>query len=68
MNGDVRRRQSGGVMDIAIACTAALGLLLFGLGLYVSILRQSRGRLNSHDHSPVDPIHRAVRAHANTAE
>jgi uncharacterized membrane protein YecN with MAPEG domain len=55
-------------MNVAIVCTAALGLLLFGLGLYVSILRQSLGRLAGHGDSPVDPLRRAVRAHANTAE
>ena len=55
-------------MNVAVACTAALGLLLFGLGGYVSVLRQSLGRLIGHDASSVDPMHRAVRAHANTAE
>ena len=28
-------------MNIAIVCTGLLGLLLFGLGLYVSLMRQS---------------------------
>jgi uncharacterized membrane protein YecN with MAPEG domain len=55
-------------MTIAILCTALLGLLLFGLGLYVSILRGRFRRGVGHDDSPTDPIHRAVRAHANTAE
>jgi uncharacterized membrane protein YecN with MAPEG domain len=55
-------------MTIGIACTALLGLLLFGLGLYVSILRQGRGQVIGHDQDPVDPLHRAVRAHGNTAE
>ena len=47
---------------------ASLGALLFGLGLYVSILRQWTRRIIGHDASPVDAMHRAVRAHANTAE
>jgi uncharacterized protein len=55
-------------MNIAIVCTALLGLLLFGLGFYVSIQRQQSRRSIGHDVSPVDPLHRAVRAHANTAE
>jgi uncharacterized membrane protein YecN with MAPEG domain len=55
-------------MDISIACTAVLGLLLFGLGLYVSLLRRSLGVIVGHDASPVSKMHRAVRAHANTAE
>jgi hypothetical protein len=32
-------------MNVSIVCSAILGLLLFGLGLYVSILRQVRGRI-----------------------
>jgi uncharacterized membrane protein YecN with MAPEG domain len=55
-------------MNVSIVCSAILGLLLFGLGLYVSILRQVRGRIIGHDLSPTDTVHRAVRAHANTAE
>ncbi|MCP3463696.1 MULTISPECIES: MAPEG family protein [unclassified Bradyrhizobium] len=55
-------------MNIAIICTALLGLLLFGLGFYVSILRGRFRRSIGHDLGPTDPIHRAVRAHANTAE
>lgn len=55
-------------MNIAIICTALLGLLLFGLGLHVSLQRRSTRRSIGHDASPADPLHRAVRAHANTAE
>ena len=55
-------------MSTPIICTALLGVLLFGLGLYVSILRQSYRQVIGHDASPVDPLHRAVRAHGNTAE
>ena len=55
-------------MNIAIVCTALLGLLLFGLGLNVSLQRRQNRRSIGHDASPVDPLHRAVRAHANTAE
>lgn len=55
-------------MNVAIVCTALLGLLLFGLGFHVSLQRRSNRRSIGHDASPVDPLHRAVRAHANTAE
>ncbi|HUN93817.1 MAG TPA: MAPEG family protein [Burkholderiaceae bacterium] len=55
-------------MSTAIACTALLGMLLFGLGLNVSLLRQSRRILIGHPDDPSDPLYRAVRAHANTAE
>jgi uncharacterized membrane protein YecN with MAPEG domain len=55
-------------MNVAVICTAILGLMLFGLGLYVSIQRQRLGPIIGHDSSPVDTMHRAVRAHANTAE
>lgn len=55
-------------MNVAVICTALLGLLLFGLGLYVSILRTRTRRNVGCDTSPVDPLHRAVRAHGNTAE
>jgi len=55
-------------MDIPVVCTALLGLLLFGQGLHVSLMRQSTGVIIGHDRSPTDRMHRAVRAHANTAE
>ncbi|MGE0285838.1 MAG: MAPEG family protein [Bradyrhizobium sp.] len=55
-------------MNVAIVCTALLGLLLFGLGLNVSMQRRQNRRSIGHDASPADPLHRAVRAHANTAE
>jgi uncharacterized membrane protein YecN with MAPEG domain len=55
-------------MNVAVVCAALLGLLLFGLGLNVSMQRNRFNRSIGHDASPTDPIHRAVRAHANTAE
>jgi uncharacterized protein len=55
-------------MNVAIVCTALLGLLLFGLGLNVSLQRRQNRRSIGHELSPADPLHRAVRAHANTAE
>jgi len=55
-------------VNIAVICTALLGVLLFGLGLYVSILRFRLGQNIGHNANPVHPLHRAVRAHGNTAE
>jgi len=55
-------------MDIPLVCTALLGLLLFGQGLHVSLTRRLTGRIIGHDNGPTDAMHRAVRAHANTAE
>jgi uncharacterized membrane protein YecN with MAPEG domain len=55
-------------MNVGMICTAVLGLLLFGLGLYVSVLRGRTGRSMGCDTGPTDPLHRAVRAHGNTAE
>lgn len=55
-------------MNVAVVCTALLGLLLFGLGFHVSLQRQKARRSIGHDAAPTDPLHRAVRAHANTAE
>lgn len=54
--------------DIAVGCVAALGLLLFGMGWPISILRNHRKQYFSHDADPSDTLHRAVRAHGNTAE
>lgn len=52
----------------SLACTAALGLLLFGLGFAVSRARFARRRGSGHDDDPRDLLHKLVRAHANTAE
>jgi uncharacterized protein len=55
-------------MQTAIVCTALLGLLLFVLGLAVSMLRTKMGVLIGHPVSETDLLHRMVRAHGNTAE
>jgi uncharacterized protein len=55
-------------MNIAILCTVVLGLLLFGLGLNVSVTRKRYAKGIGHDTRPDDPVHQAVRAHGNTAE
>ncbi len=52
----------------ALVSTAFLGLLLFGLGLAVSLLRGKHNILIGHPEDPQHVLHRIVRAHANTAE
>jgi uncharacterized protein len=52
----------------ALACTAALGLLLFALGLTVSIQRSRVGVLSDYAPAPEQLLTRLVRAHGNTAE
>jgi uncharacterized membrane protein YecN with MAPEG domain len=55
-------------MTTALVCIALLGLLVFGLGLAVSL---TRGRTNTAAGSsgdPADPLHKLIRAHGNTAE
>ena len=53
---------------IALACTALLGLLLFGLGFAISGVRFREKRLVGHSAEPGDLLHKLVRAHGNTAE
>ena len=55
-------------MATAITCSALLGLLLFALGLGVSMQRGRSNTLSGHAADPADPLHRWVRAHGNTAE
>jgi uncharacterized protein len=55
-------------MTTAILCTALLGLLVFGLGLRVSLARGRTKTFISHATDPSDPLHKAVRAHANATE
>ncbi len=55
-------------MTVALVCTALLGLLIFGLGLVVSVLRGSTGTVIGHGIDPTDRLHKMVRAHGNAAE
>ena len=55
-------------MTTGLVCVALLGILLFGLGLAVSL---TRGRTNTAAGSsgdPADTLHKLVRAHGNTSE
>jgi len=53
---------------IALICVGVLGLLLFGLGLSISLLRFREGTLSGCEPDPASLLHKLVRAHANTAE
>ena len=55
-------------MTTAIACCAWLGLLIFGLGFWVSMMRGRTQTVIGNAPDPADPLHKAVRAHANAAE
>ncbi len=55
-------------MTIAIVCAALLGLLLFVLGLGVSLLRGRTATGSGYKDDPTDPLYKMVRAHGNTAE
>jgi uncharacterized protein len=55
-------------MSVALICIALLGLLLFGLGLAVSLTRGRTNTIIGHSADPADPLHKLVRAHGNTAE
>ncbi len=57
-----------GPMDVALACTALLGLLLFGLGLAVSLTRGSTRTVIGYSPDPADRLHKLVRAHGNASE
>jgi uncharacterized membrane protein YecN with MAPEG domain len=53
---------------VALACTATLGLLLFGLGFAVSLRRMRERRGLGLPDDPTSPLAKLGRAHANTAE
>jgi uncharacterized membrane protein YecN with MAPEG domain len=56
------------IMTTAIVCTALLAVLVFGLGLAVSMTRGSTGTVIGHVVEPTDRLHKLVRAHANACE
>ncbi|MDH3520606.1 MAG: MAPEG family protein [Myxococcales bacterium] len=55
-------------MAIALVCSALLGILVFGLGLAVSLARMRTQRGAGYVSDPKDPLHKLVRAHGNTSE
>ena len=55
-------------MTVAIVCTALLGLLVFGLGLAVSMLRGATNTNVGYKPDPADRLYKMVRAHGNATE
>jgi uncharacterized protein len=55
-------------MHLAVVCIGFLGLLVFGLGLRVSLLRQATQTSIGYDSDPSNTLHKWVRAHANACE
>jgi uncharacterized membrane protein YecN with MAPEG domain len=55
-------------MKTALVCIALLGLLIFLLGLAVSLTRGSTKRNFGYADDPADRLHKLCRAHANAAE
>ena len=55
-------------MNAALTCIALLGLLVFGLGLAVSMTRGSTNTIHGYNPDPTDRLHKLVRAHSNAAE
>lgn len=55
-------------MTTAIVCIGLLGLLLFGLGLGVSLARGKHDFVIGTPPDPSNGLHKMIRAHGNTAE
>jgi hypothetical protein len=55
-------------MKVALVCTGFLGLLVFGLGFWVSATRGFTRTNIGHRDDPTDRLYKLVRAHANAAE
>ncbi|WP_255208968.1 MAPEG family protein [Paraburkholderia youngii] len=53
---------------IALNCTGVLGLLLFVLGLTITVVRSRVGLLSGYAPEPDRMLTKPVRAHGNTAE
>lgn len=55
-------------MHVAMVCTALLGLLLFALGVAVSMTRGRTGVVAGPSNDPADSLYRLFGAHGNIAE
>ena len=55
-------------MMTAVICTALLGVLVFGLGLAVSLTRGQTGTIIGANPDPTDRLYKMVRAHGNATE
>lgn len=55
-------------MTVALTCTALLGLLVFGLGFRVSMVRMNTEINIGSTEDPASPLTKAIRAHGNASE
>jgi len=55
-------------MNTAAVCAGVLGLLVFGLGLGVSLTRGATNTLVGFNPDPTDRLYKLVRAHGNASE
>jgi len=55
-------------METAILCTVLLALLVFGLGLAVSMTRGNTNTISGFNPDPTDRLYKMIRAHGNTTE
>ncbi len=55
-------------MSTAVTCVGLLGLLIFGLGVLVSVTRGSTKTISGFKPDPTDRLYKAVRAHGNATE
>lgn len=55
-------------MHMAAVCTGVLGLLVFGLGMGVSLTRGATNTVIGYNPDPADRLYKMVRAHGNATE
>ena len=55
-------------MKTAVLCSGLLGLLVFGLGLAVSMVRGNSKTYYAYTVDPTDRLYKLVRAHGNAVE
>ncbi len=55
-------------MTTALVCIGLLGLLVFGLGFAVSMIRGRTNTIAGYSDDPSDALHKLVRSHGNTVE
>lgn len=55
-------------MTTALVCISLLGLLVFGLGFAISMVRGRSETLTGSSGDPADLLHKLIRAHGNTTE
>jgi len=55
-------------MSTALVCVGFLGILVFGLGFAVSMVRGRTNTVAGSSNDPADPLHKLIRAHGNTTE